>query len=384
MNKHMVGAGLLALSIGFAWTTACSSSNNNTCNIGKESCACTNGGACDPGLVCRSSLCVRTDGGSTSSTTTQSTTSSSTTSGQGGGSTTTSTTTAPTTTTQGAGGAPSTTQGSGGAPPGGGPGTGGNGGGTPPPDGGGSADLGKVCAAPADCGGGLQCVRATDSSWLKGGPAHGYCSLPCMAQATCAPFGGICVDMSLTATPDPWCLQACTWGGTSTSDPVARAAKCHGRTDVACYQGAADDAGLPPAFCSPTCSQDSDCGTRKCDPANSVCVDTPTAGAALGTKCTTTADTCAGGCIPLTKAQYCTQACVLGSINQCNHTAGSLASGGAHGLCALAQTNAQAGDLGFCSQECETVADCSDKTDLGGTCDTSVKPTVGHGVCTWP
>jgi hypothetical protein len=382
MNKHLVGAGLLLLSIGFGWTTACSSSNNNSCSIGKESCACTAGGACDPGLVCRSSLCVKLpDGGST---TTQSTT----TNGQGGGSTTTmSTTTVPSTTTaggQGAGGAPTTTQGAGGAPPGGGPGKGGAGGSTPPPDGG-SADLGKACAGPADCTGGLQCVRATDSTWLKGGPAHGYCSLPCMLQATCAPFGGICVDMSLTVTPDPWCLQACTWGGTSSSDPVARAAKCHGRTDVACYQGPADDAGVPPAFCSPTCSQDSDCGTRKCDPANSVCVDTPPTGGALGTKCNPMADTCAGGCIPLTKAQYCTQACVLGSINQCNHTAGALTSGGAHGLCALAQTNAQAGDLGFCSQECDTVADCSDKTDTGGVCDKMA--TMGfttHGVCSWP
>src|SRR6185369_6935386 len=105
MNKHLVGTGLLALSIGFAWTTACSSSNNNSCTIGKESCACTNGGACDPGLVCLSARCVKlTDGGST---TTQSTT----TTGQGGG-TTTSTTTVPSTTTadgQGTGGAPTTT-----------------------------------------------------------------------------------------------------------------------------------------------------------------------------------------------------------------------------------------------------------------------------------
>jgi hypothetical protein len=254
-----------------------------------------------------------------------------------------------------------------------------------PPDGGSSGDLGKACTGPADCTGGLQCVKSTDTTWLNsGGPAHGYCSMPCMSHATCIPLGGICVDMSATATPNPWCLQACTWGGTSTSDPAARAAKCHGRQDVACFQPPADDAGTPPAFCSPTCSQDSDCGTRKCDPASNVCVDTPSTGGALGTKCTPSNDTCAGTCVPLTKAQYCSQPCVFGSLNQCNHTAGALTSGGPHGLCALTQTGAQAGDLGFCSQECETVADCSDKTDPGGTCDTSIKAQVGHGYCTWP
>src|SRR5439155_23097296 len=222
--------------------------------------------------------------------------------------TTTSGTTATGTTATGAGGAPGTTVGttgtSGGAPPGGGPGTGGTGGIVPPGDAGPMADLGKACAGPTDCGGGLQCVKSTDKTWLaQGGPAHGYCSIPCMNQSTCAPYGGLCVDMSALSTdpPNPWCLQACAWGGTSSTDPMARAAKCHGRTDIACFQGAATDAGLPPAFCSPTCSQDSDCGTRKCDPASSLCVDTPTAGAALGTKCTTANDTCAGGCIPLAK-----------------------------------------------------------------------------------
>ena len=47
----------------------------------------------------------------------------------------------------------------------------------------------------------------------------------------------------------------------------------------------------------------------------------------------------------------------------------SLTSGGPHGVCALGAGNAEIGDIGFCSQECDTVADCSDKTDMGGMSD---------------
>jgi hypothetical protein len=39
------------------------------------------------------------------------------------------------------------------------------------------------------------------------------------------------------------------------------------------------------------------------------------------------------------------------------------------------------GDIGFCTQECDTAADCSDKTDPGETCDTSNLSVIGHGTC---
>ena len=61
----------------------------------------------------------------------------------------------------------------------------------------------------------------------------------------------------------------------------------------------------------------------------------------------------------------------------------SLMSGGAHGVCALASGNAQVGDVGFCTQECDSATDCSDKTDPGATCDTSAMSAVGHGFCSW-
>lgn len=384
-TKHLVGTSLVALTLALVLVPACSSSNTNTCAIGKEGCPCTTGGACDPGLLCLSAHCVSLEGGLSGAT--------------GTATGTTGTTTGTGTTTTGAG---SVTAGSGGAAGSGPPGTGGStvtgtggatgSGGARPPDGGppATSDLGKACAATTDCTGGLTCVRTSDTTWLnQGGPAHGYCSIGCVNQTTCAPWGGVCVDMSflITDPPNPWCLEACTFGGGSSTNATARAAKCHGRTDVACFQGSATDAGLPPAFCEPICSQDSDCAAgRRCDPASSVCVSTTPIGGALGTKCTTTADTCAGACVPLTNASYCTQPCVLGplTIPQCNHTAGSLGAGGAHGLCGLSTATAESGDIGYCTQECETVADCSDRTDPGGTCDTSIKPVAGHGICSWP
>lgn len=56
-------------SLGFVATVAVSSvfspgcgSEDDSCAVGKESCACTSGGACDVGLVCASSRCVRLGG----------------------------------------------------------------------------------------------------------------------------------------------------------------------------------------------------------------------------------------------------------------------------------------------------------------------------------
>ena len=110
----------------------------------------------------------------------------------------------------------------------------------------------------------------------------------------------------------------------------------------------------------------------------------PNTGAANYTKCNPMMDMCAGSCIALAKAQYCSQPCVLNSPQQCNQTMGALNMGGTHGLCNLAQMGSAAGDLGFCSQACDAVTDCSDTADPGATCDMTPKATTGHGVCRWP
>jgi hypothetical protein len=260
-------------------------------------------------------------------------------------------------------------------------------------------DLGKACAANTDCTGGTTCLTAASKIIVGAeGPANGYCSKACTADADCS-SGGICLDVSAAGAPaQGYCFQTCTFGG------AAGSSKCHGRTDVGCLTIQAADATTTPAtpqvdICYPACSQDSDCPAgRKCDLGNALCADTVPAGDPVGSHCATNADAgtsnCAGGCLPIgsaaggtaVAANVCTNYCVVGNLNACNWVgAGTslMSGGGAHGVCALADPNAQVGDMGFCSQECDTAADCSDKVDPGATCDTSAMSTIGHGICSW-
>jgi hypothetical protein len=54
--------GLLVLCAGASLLGCFSSGDGSKCALGSESCACTAGGACDPGLMCLSSRCVRPGG----------------------------------------------------------------------------------------------------------------------------------------------------------------------------------------------------------------------------------------------------------------------------------------------------------------------------------
>jgi hypothetical protein len=251
------------------------------------------------------------------------------------------------------------------------------------------ADVGKTCAADADCTGGLICLTAGGNFVVDAeGPAHGMCSKSCSADGDCG-SAGICLRVSADAatTDVDYCFQTCTFGGT--------AAKCHGRSDVAC---ATIDFGTTPTTdaCLPICSQDSDCPTgRKCNLADGLCTNIPPTGDPLGTHCIANPDTgassCAAFCLPVGSsattvvASFCSMACVVGNLNACNWVgAGSpLTTGGTHGACGLSSATAQPGDLGFCTQECDTAANCNDQTDTGLTCDTQGMATIGHGLCSW-
>jgi hypothetical protein len=255
------------------------------------------------------------------------------------------------------------------------------------------ADIGKACTVDTDCLGGLTCLTAGSKIFYgTEGPADGYCSKPCASDTDCGATG-LCFDISANSMPPtPYCFQTCTFG--------QNAPKCHARPDVGCFPY---DATTTPTtdLCYPLCSQDSDCPTgRKCDLGNGLCSDTPPAGDPLGTHCAVDPDasttTCAGGCLPLGSstdgggqvASFCSMFCVVGNLDACNWAGAGvpLSTGGAHGVCLIAAGNAQVGDVGFCTQECDAVTDCSDKTDPGVTCDTdtSVMTTIGHGVCNWP
>ena len=259
----------------------------------------------------------------------------------------------------------------------------------------GVSQLGTVCTGDADCATGMVCILPTANTMLGGGPSHGYCTVECSADASmCAPLGGVCVDTTLNTTDPPaaYCLQECMPGMVAD-----QSTKCQQRPDQACTTlDDGVDTTIDPSVCLPTCSQDTDCPSpRKCDMRFNVCVDTPTPGDPLGAHCTidttgTAAPTCAGGCLPLgngdgvtTVASFCTTRCVIGSLAGCNWTTGALATGGAHGVCYLGQTGAGVGDEGFCSQLCDTPADCSNQTDPGVMCDATDMDVIGHGVCLW-
>ena len=248
--------------------------------------------------------------------------------------------------------------------------------------------LGLRCNADTDCGAGLICLKAGDKVIAGGGPAHGYCSTTCTQGAvdSCASIGGVCFDYQtvMGGTPQTYCMKACTFGGTTLNDRVA---KCQNRPDVACVQGNGTD------FCLPTCSQDSDCAPRKCDLQFNICVDTPTAGDKVGAHCTvdTTANTtnCGGTCLQFgtataVTAAMCSARCVLGELGACNYVDQTMSvAGGTHGVCAYGSAgNAFSGDLGFCTPECDSNADCPDTIDHAS-CDLTIVNDVGHGACSF-
>jgi hypothetical protein len=60
---HRLCMGLLALGAGAGLIACTSSGGGENCAVGSESCVCTTGGGCDPGLSCLSLRCVRASGG---------------------------------------------------------------------------------------------------------------------------------------------------------------------------------------------------------------------------------------------------------------------------------------------------------------------------------
>ena len=258
-----------------------------------------------------------------------------------------------------------------------------------------SSALGQPCAAAADCKTGLTCVPPADKTiYGVGGPAHGYCTLPCSNDATsaaaCTTAGGICVDVGDGKTPLGYCMQTCTTGG------AAGTTKCNDRSDVACIPLTDANGNAATPACLPVCSQDSDCPTgRKCDDGLNICVDMVGAGKTFGSKCAydpnQMMEECAGFCVPVAgtaaapTATFCSKGCVFGFASECGWVdkGVSLKDGAPHGICISLATAPATGDPGFCLQLCDTTADCTNQTDPGLVCDMSAAATIGHGVCLW-
>jgi hypothetical protein len=345
--NYFVAVATAALAIGFLWESGCSSSSSgDNCAVGSESCPCTAGGSCDKGLTCLSNRCVNLDGGST------------TTIGAGGantGSTTSSTT--------GSGG---NVTGSGGAAGGGARGT-----------------LGSACTSTANCQTGLTCLTPNDDLATGAGVPNGICTLDCTSNpgTACAPYNGSCVSFEAGALAKGFCMENCTQGVAASAANM----KCHLRQDFACATLGGG------AVCVPICTDDAECGSRKCNPGTGLCEAQRMAGAPLGASCTVDSD-CAGFfCLSFNTPPAdggpapgaCSEFCRFGNTTSgCEFRITSLDAGPPVGACLYTSTSGNFGDLGACGQLCDVPADCL-ATFPGWTCvqNATIKSTFHHGYC---
>jgi hypothetical protein len=88
------------------------------------------------------------------------------------------------------------------------------------------------------------------------------------------------------------------------------------------------------------------------------CVEDSLAGAPLGAPCDPDAEVseCAGICVEVDGAAFCSRRCVLGDAADCNGTSAPDASSG---LCrSTEEVIGSVGDVGFCSLLCDCDTDC--------------------------
>jgi hypothetical protein len=244
--------------------------------------------------------------------------------------------------------------------------------------GGGSSRLGRACAADAECGDGLQCVKADSGLFDGEGPAKGYCSTDCSSEETiCAQFAvsgstPVCVGME---SGSAYCFEGCSFGPDSLTQFDND--KCHGRQEVACAP-LTDGAGtFTSAACLPQCNSDTDCGGGlHCNPKTGGCTTTVVTGAALGSTCiqptadSGTTDPCRGTCIGFVHQSgqdpftyMCAENCTLGAQNSCGWA--GQGTGPSPAACLFVSTlildngGAGFGDRGSCGQLCNDNCDCS-------------------------
>jgi hypothetical protein len=239
--------------------------------------------------------------------------------------------------------------------------------------------LGDPCKANTDCKSDLTCIKSTDDL-LGGGPAGGYCSLPCSINGDCVAFGGRCVRGDGVQA---LCLLSCTPGPAVDITP-----KCGDRRDVAC-EGLVSGTSMMASggACFPFCADDSECGTRKCDIGSGQCVDTLPTGLPIGSGCTANVmpDPCNGVCAPLENGTgpvpgLCTALCRYGRLEGCGYRVGALdASSSVAAACAIpGSQDDDIGDIGLCLQLCDADGDCL-APDFA--CELAAVPRWQHGVC---
>jgi hypothetical protein len=163
--------------------------------------------------------------------------------------------------------------------------------------------------------------------------------------------------------------------------------KCHLRADYVCLPLNTPGSNA----CLPLCTDDTDCGTRKCDPASGHCMATVVStGKALGEPCTIDSE-CAGNfCLPFQANPdggpapgTCSSFCRFGNTNAgCGFRLTGIDAGPPIGACLFSSSAGMIGDLGACGQLCDVASDCH-ATFPGYSCqqDPNLKKIFGHGYC---
>lgn len=241
-----------------------------------------------------------------------------------------------------------------------------------------TANFGRACERPEDCGIDLLCLTAASPALTEGGPPGGLCTVACTQDPSiCSMYAenARCVSFGNTS----YCLEGCDYG--STLAGAFDAGKCHGRTDFACTPSWVDtgEACSDPADCEvgercdgtclrdaptcmPRCNSDSDCDTRLfCDPRSGECVTELPSGRRLSERCNVSMeeDPCRGSCgmIERQEGGRCDETCTLGAYPSCGVVPDPPNVG-----CAIpVNDHAGFGDQGYCALLCDCTADCPDQ-----------------------
>jgi hypothetical protein len=239
--------------------------------------------------------------------------------------------------------------------------------------------VGRRCDADADCGEGLRCYTADSNDLFGGGPAGGYCSIPCTGDNACTAIDPQAQCVGIQGTQSV-CLRTCR-----SHDPTSLAEnKCLTRSDVVCQSevalGQAMFTGARQiGWCFPQCGSNEDCPAgRVCDLGRGLCTTTARAGQAIGTRCETGGVDCAGSlCIlrvqnadPALTEQFCSAPCVVGQPVGCGYGPSSPKR---EAGCLSARfggilSREGIGDTGFCTELCDVDADCEQASTRGWVC----------------
>jgi hypothetical protein len=237
----------------------------------------------------------------------------------------------------------------------------------------GSGIVGARCDADTACAGGALCMRADDTLYLgAGGPAGGYCTLPCADTADCTALDGASSCQPIGAEGSSYCVRTCL-----SKDPEPGEAKCLNRTDVVCRSVAAAGVVLvaaerQPGLCVPRCGSDSECpvGTF-CRVEAGICAALQAPGLVLGSACEFDTDCQGNSCEDRVDGiGTCTSPCVLGSLAGCGYAREDSSRDGAclTPVVSAGPFSEGAGDLGFCLEMCDVDADCARAAAEGWVC----------------